>query len=107
MKGRSIPGSVCPAAQSLTSVGKTIHEIREEQIELHHHGIDREDDSPLTGTSGGEVEVHGHQAERAKEDVAINLKKLFVECGEWKEERNRILPLVYSLSSKQSPVIVV
>ena len=71
MESCKIFGSVCFSSQSLTSVCKTVHKVREEEVELHEHSIDREDDSPLAGTCGSEIEINGHQTERAEENVAI------------------------------------
>ena len=75
MEGCSVFGSVCSTPQSLACVCKTIHKVGEEEVELHKYGVDREDDSPLAGTSGSEIEVDGNEAERTEEDVAVDLEE--------------------------------
>ena len=70
---------VCPvgfATQSLASVGKAIHEIGKEEIELHHHGVHGKNDSSLTGSCRGKEEVHRHQTECTEEDVSIDMEEL-------------------------------
>ena len=74
---------------------------------MHKYGIDREDDSPLAGTCGSEIEVDSHQTERAEEDVAI----YFEERGRRNEEGEYSAPDIslstfhLPLSSKNLPII--
>ena len=60
-----------PSAEGLAGVGKAVHDVAEEHEQLHQQRVGCQRQGPLRGSGRGEIEIDGHETERAQEDVEI------------------------------------
>ena len=72
-----VVSAIVSASEGLACIGETVHEIGEEQIELQQYGVDRKNDSPISGTCCSEVEIDGYQTEGTEEDIPIDAEELY------------------------------
>ena len=69
---RLVSLAIVPSGQCFACVGKAIHEVAEEREQLHEQCVDGQCQCPLCRTGRSEVEVDGHETQRAQEDVAVD-----------------------------------
>ena len=95
----------CPvitASQRFSGIGKAVHEIREEQVELHHHRIDRKNHCPMTGTSGCKEEVHQNQAQCTEEDVTVDMEETAHRRADERALQNQITAQTTVVTEEQT-----
>ena len=74
-EGAAVLCAPVAASQCLAGIGEAVHDIREEQVELHEQRIDGQDGGALPRPGSGEIQVDGHQAQCAQEDVAVDTEE--------------------------------
>ena len=75
-KSLMIARSVKLAAQSLACIGKAVHNVREQHIELHEQSVNRQHYLTLPRTGRSEKQHYGNHAQRAQKYVAVYLEDM-------------------------------